>query len=139
MKNLKINHAAVWIGAVIGQFMYPIWYSEVFLGKSWMELNKFTLADFENVSMVPGLILSIVNLVVFGYVIAWIFTKLNVQTALEGLKYASIFWFGILFLEVATQNQFTLRPFELTLIDQGIVLLRYEVFGILLGAWTKFK
>lgn len=139
MKNLKINHAAVWIAAVIGQFMYPLWYSEVFVGKSWMELNNFTQADFTNVDPVPGLILSMVNLVVFGYVIAWLFQKINVQTALDGLKYVSIIWFGILFMEIATQNHFTLRPFELTLIDEGIVLLRYEVFGIMLGAWTKFK
>lgn len=139
MNELKINHAAVWITALVVQVLPPLWYSEVFLGVIWTDLNQLKPADFENFNMTPGLIMAFVSALAVGYTLAWVFTKMNVDSALKGLQVALIFWLAFLFIEVTTQNMFTLRPFELTLIDEGVVLLKYEIFGIVLGSWRKYE
>lgn len=139
MKTLKINHTAVWVTALIVQVLPPLWYSEVFLGITWANLNALKPEDFENFNMLPGLAVALVSAVALGYALAWVFTKMNVETALKGLQVALIFWVAFLFMEVTTQNMFTLRPFELTLIDEGVVLVKYQIFGIVLGAWRKYS
>lgn len=139
MKQLKINHAAVWVGAILSQLVPPLWYDYVFFGIRWMELNNFKEDDFTNYNMAAGLSVALLAGVAAAYTMAWLFTKLNVKTGLEGMKYALLFWLGFRFLEVATQNMFTLRPFELTLIDESVVLVQYEIIGVLLGVWKKYK
>jgi len=32
---------------------------------------------------------------------------------------------------------FTLRPIEWTLIDEGVLLLKYEICGFVLGIWQR--
>lgn len=139
MKQLKINHAAVWVSTIIAQFIPPLWYDYAFFGIRWMELNNFKEEDFATYDMAVGLSLAFVAMLAAAYVIAWLFTKIDVRTGVDGMKYALIFWLGFRFLEVATQNMFTLRPFELTLIDESVVLIQYEIMGVLLGVWKKYK
>ncbi len=74
-----------------------------------------------------------------AYTMAFLFTKIDVDTGLKGLQYALLFWAGFFFLEITTQNMFSLRPFELTLIDESVVLIKYEITGVILGLWTKRK
>jgi len=139
MKQLRINHAAVWVAAVVTQLVRPLWYDYVFFGIRWMELNQFKEEDFADFSMASGLVVALASGVVAAYTMAWIFTKVNVKSGVEGMKYALLFWFGFRFLEVTTQNMFSLRPFELTLIDETAVLVQYEIIGVLLGVWRKYK
>ncbi|MTI21314.1 DUF1761 domain-containing protein [Fulvivirga sp. RKSG066] len=139
MNELKINHAAVWVSTIVAQFIPPLWYDYVFFGIRWMELNDFKEEDFAQYNMAVGLTLAFAATLAAAYVIAWLFTKIKVKTGVEGMKYALIFWVGFRFLEVATQNMFTLRPFELTLIDESVVLVQYQIIGITLGIWKKYK
>ena len=139
MKQLKINHAAVWVAAVLSQFVPPIWYDYAFFGIRWMELNKFKEEDFSDYNMAMGLTVAFVASVVAAYTMAWLFTRLDVRSGVQGMKYALMIWAGLLFLEVTTQNMFSLRPFELTLIDESVVLIKYEIIGVLLGVWKKYK
>ena len=139
MKQLRINHVAVWVVAVITQFVPPIWYNTVFFGIRWMELNDFVEADFENYNMPVGLGVAFAACLVAAYALAWIFTKANVQSGLEGMKWAFVIWVGFNFLEITTQNMFSLRPFELTLMDETVVLVKYQIAGVILGLWRKYK
>ncbi|ELR72810.1 hypothetical protein C900_00771 [Fulvivirga imtechensis AK7] len=138
-KKLRINHAAVWVAAVLAQFVPPLIYSELFFGIRWAELNKITEDDFQSFDMATGLILALAAAVVTIYVMAWLFTKIKVESGLEGLKIALLIWLAFVFVEVGIQNHFSLRPFELTLIDEVVVLVRYEIAGVLLGVWRKYS
>ncbi len=136
MQSQKINHVAVWVAGVVVQFLPPLWYDTMFFGIRWMELNEVSEKDFADFSPL-NFIWAILSAVALAYTLAWLFKSLNVTTALKGLQLAFLFWFSFLFLELATQNAFTLRPFELTLIDQIVVLIKYEIITLLLIFWKK--
>lgn len=139
MKQLKINHAAVWVSIIVVQLIRPLWYDFVFFGIRWMELNEFVEEDFVNFSLPVGLIVAFIAGTAGAYGTAWFFTKLNVKSGLEGMKYAFIIWLCFRFLEVTTQNMFSLRPFELTILDETAVLMQYQIFGAILGGWRKYN
>ena len=138
MKVLKINHAAVWVAALASQFVPPIWYDAVFFGIRWSELNQLTPADFENYNMVFGLAVNFMACLAASYTLAFLFSKLNVDSGLKGFQYALLLWIGLVFLEMTTQNMFSLRSFELTIIDQSVVLIKYEITGVILGTWKRY-
>ncbi|TRX58632.1 DUF1761 domain-containing protein [Fulvivirga sp. M361] len=139
MKILKINHAAVWVASLVVQFVPPVWYDTVFFGIRWAELNGLSEADFAQYNMAAGLISNLVCCVAAAYTMAFLFVRLKVDTGLKGLQYALLIWVGFIFLEMTTQNMFSLRSFELTVIDQSVVLIKYEIVGIILGLWKKYK
>ncbi len=139
MRELKINHTAVFVSALIAQFVPPLWYDKVFFGIRWMELNNFVEDDFANFDMVVGLLLAFATVLASAYMMAWIFQKANVESGLGGLKIALFIWLAFIFLEMTTQNFFSLRSFELTLIDQSAVLVQYQIIGITLGVWRKYS
>ena len=139
MNSLRINHAAVWVAAFVVQFVPPLWYDAVFFGIRWSELNNLTEADFADYNMALGLGINFIACLAAAYTMAFLFTKIDVDTGLKGLQYALLFWAGFFFLEITTQNMFSLRPFELTLIDESVVLIKYEITGVILGLWTKRK
>ena len=138
MKQQKINHLAVWILVILIQTFPIIWYDNIFFGIRWAELNNLTAEDFENFGY-KGFIVALIAGVALVYALAWLFIRLKVASGMEGVKIAFILWLGLIFLEITTQNMFTLRPFELTLIDEGVVLMKYEFIGIVLGVWKKFE
>lgn len=138
MKTQKINHVAVWVLIIIIQFIPVLWYDQLFFGIRWMELNEFTLTDFENFNPM-GYVIALLNAAAICYFMAWLFIKLRVDSAFEGLKVAFLLWFCLVFMQVATQNFFTLRPFELTLIDELLVLVEYEMAGVVLAMIRKYE
>lgn len=137
--TLRINHAAVWVAALLAQAVAPLIYSEVFFGIRWVELNELTEADFSKVDMGIGLSLSFISSLAAAYMLAWLFKRMHVTSAVEGLKIALLIWLAFIFLEITTQNYFSVRSFELTLIDESVVLIKYEIAGILLGDWKKYS
>ena len=139
MNKLRINHAAVWVSAFVVQFVPPVWYDAVFFGIRWSELNNLTESDFADYNLAFGLGINFIACVAAAYTMAFLFTKLNVNSGLKGLLYALLFWVGFIFLEITTQNMFSLRSFELTLIDESVVLIKYEITGVILGLWRKYQ
>ena len=129
----------MWVAAFIVQFVPPIWYDTVFFGIRWSELNQLTESDFADYNLAMGLLVNFIACVVAAYTMAFLFTKLDVRSGLKGLQYGLLFWIGFIFLEITTQNMFSLRAFELTLIDESVVLIKYEITGIMLGLWRKYQ
>ncbi|MEO9803230.1 MAG: DUF1761 domain-containing protein [Reichenbachiella sp.] len=138
MKTQKINHVAVWVLVAIIQVIPMLWYDQLFFGIRWMELNNFTIDDFDDFGTF-GYVIAILNAAAFCYFMAWLFIRLKVETAIEGLKIAFLLWFCLVFMQVTTQNFFTLRPFELTLIDELLVLIEYEMVGVVLALLRKYE
>jgi small basic protein len=136
MKNLKINHGAVWILVLIQQIIGFMWYSPFAFASKWVELMGKSQSDFENINAMP-FVVSIIGSVILTYSMAYLLKKLGVDNFVTGMFYAFIFWFGFLFAEVATFNSFELRPLGLTLIDTGKSLLTFLVTGFILGMWSR--
>jgi hypothetical protein len=128
----------VWVLALVHQFIGFIWFSPFLFSQRWLQLIGRPESDFASPSPLP-FIISLVSAVVLCYLMAGLFTRLQVRTASRGLAYSLAFWFGFLFLEVLTFNSFELRPMELALINAGKSLVTFAVTGFMLGFWTKKK
>ncbi len=136
MDKPKINHLAVWGMAILVQPLPMLWYNNIMFGIRWMELNGLKEDDFTDAGML-NLIWAFAAAVGMGYLFAHLFRAMNINKAVDALKWAFAMWLVLLFLELATQNAFTLRAFELTLLDTIIVLFKYEIMAIAIVLWKK--
>lgn len=137
MRTLKINYLAVLVIVILSQVIPALWYGA--FADQWMAYNNLTL-DFieENASTTPYIV-AIVNSIFFSLAMAWVFKRMNVKSALDGLKIALIMGFPFALLSTMTTNMFSFRPYELTWIDGGVNLVIFLVAGLILGAWRKYE
>lgn len=136
MKELKINHGAVWVIVVLGQAIPMLWYG--IFAKQWMSLTGLTEEDAMSGGSTPYVV-SIITAIAFGYMLAWVFMRMNVRTWTDGLKTGFIMGFPIAILGTMTMYLFSMQPYALTWIDGGQNLIIWTVSGALLGGWTKEK
>jgi ABC-type uncharacterized transport system permease subunit len=139
MKKQKINNAAVWILIVFFQAFPALWYSPFFMGSLWMKVRSYTMDNFKSGEDMGGIIFSVIGAIIFNYFLAWLFIKLKVETALEGLKITFLLFLGCFFFITLTQNSFSLRPVELGLINGGVELILFLAAGLLLSLWRKYN
>ena len=137
MEKLKINHAAVWVGVVVLFVLGFTWYGPLF-GEQWMEFVGLTMADAENMDGALGIWISnVVSSVASMYLLAWLFSKIGINTgfkgALLGLEIAFIF----IFLTIMVNNMFAHAPYGLAWIIGGFSMFGFTINGFILGAWTK--
>ena len=139
MKELKINHAAVWVGVVLLTAFGYIWYEPLF-GDQWMSLVGLERATIE--ADPPGAGIWISNLiatVIPLYALAWLFVRLNVRSALEGAGIGLLIGFSFVFLSRMTSDMFAQNPYGLSWIVGGFSTISIVIGGALLGAWRKYK
>ncbi|XOV92625.1 MAG: DUF1761 domain-containing protein [Bacteroidota bacterium] len=136
MKELKINHGAVWVIVVLGQVIPAFWYG--IFAEQWMSLNGFTEEEAMSGGYTPYVV-SIITAIAFGYMLAWVFVRMNVSTWIDGLKTGFIMGFPIAILGTMTMYMFSLQPYALTWIDGGQNLIIWTISGAILGGWTKTK
>ena len=136
MEKPKINHLAIWVLAILVQPLPMLWYNNIMFGIRWMELNGLKEEDFVDASPL-NFLWAIAAAVTMGYLFAHLFRAMKVEKAVDGLKWAFLMWFVLLFLELGTQNAFTLRSFEITLLDTIIVLFKYEIIAVGIVLWKK--
>ena len=134
MKDLKINHLAAVVAIVLHQLIPMGWYT-IFQEK-WMALTEITQAEAESGGASPYII-SLICAAITVYGMAYLFTKLPIDSALKGVQTAALFWLAFVFAQIMIQNTFSMRSMELTFIDQGNTFLTFIVTGALLGGWRK--
>lgn len=139
MKDLTINHAAVWVGVVLLSVLGFLWYGPLF-GEPWMSMVGLDPDMVE--ANPPGVGIWITNLIatiVPMYALAWIYTKIPVESALQGALIGLLIAFSFIFLSRMTSNLFAQAPYALTWITGGFDLVGLTVAGALLGAWRKYE
>jgi hypothetical protein len=136
MKLLTINHFAVWVVFFLQQGIDLLWYG-VFRNK-WMQLLAKQAIDFQETSAL-AYVVSIAGELASCYITAWIFAKLQIDTAWNGILMAALLWIGYTFFSLAQTALFALRPIQLSFINGGGILLNAIVCGAMLGAWKKYE
>lgn len=139
MGNLKINHAAVWVSIVLLHVLGFLWYGPLF-GEKWMALVGLDMATLE--ANPPGAgtwITNTIATIVPVYVLAWLFTKLEVNTALRGAGIGLLISFSFVHLSVMTGDMFSQNPYALSWITGGYSMVAMTLTGLILGAWRKYE
>ena len=139
MEKLKINHAAVWVAIVLLHVLGFLWYGVLFQDQ-WMNLVGLDLATIEANPAGAGVWLTnTVATVVPVYVLAWLFTKLNVNTALQGAGIGLLIGFAFVHLSTMTNDMFAQNPYGLSWITGGFSMVSLAIAGLILGAWRKYE
>jgi len=71
------------------------------------------------------------------YVLAWLFTKMNVNSGMQGAMAAIIIAFSFNLMAVMTNGMFAQEPYGRAWIEGGFSLVSLGIAGFILGAWTK--
>jgi hypothetical protein len=73
------------------------------------------------------------------YVLAWLFTKINVTSLVQGLLIGLLIGFSFVLLSIMTSGMFAKDPYGLAWITGGFTTVGLAVGGAVLGAWKKYK
>lgn len=135
--NLKINHVAAIVCIVVMHIVGFIWYGPLFSEK-WMAMANIDPSNVETGSWQGGLwITNLVSSAAQVYLLAWLFTKLNVTSGGRGAIIAFFVTFCMHHLPLMSGNMFQMEPYGLAWITGGFGLVALSICGFILGAWTK--
>ena len=73
------------------------------------------------------------------YVLAWLFTRINVTSLVQGLLIGLLIGFSFVLLSIMTSGMFAKDPYGLAWITGGFTTVGLAVGGAVLGAWKKYK
>ena len=139
MKELKINHLAVLVAVVLQFALGFLWYSVLF-EEAWMSAVGFDMATIEaDPAGAEEWITNIISAVVSMYVLAWLFTKINVTSLVQGLYIGLLIGFSFVILSTMTSGMFAKDPYGLAWITGGFTTVGLGVGGAVFGAWKKYK
>jgi hypothetical protein len=138
MSKLKINHIAVWVNVVILHALGFVWYGPLF-GDPWMEMVGITLEEAESGSANMGMwITNTVSTIITVYALAWLFTKMNVDSAVKGLLMGLLIAIAFNFMPAMSGNMFEQSPYWLAYVTGGFNMVGWGIAGLILGAWKKY-
>lgn len=137
MNELKINHLAAVVCIVLLHILGFLWYGFLF-AEQWMAMVGTDQATMENADPEIGIwITNFVAIVVPVYVLAWLFTKLNVTSGLRGAGLGLLISFSFHHLTEMNGNGFAGSPYGLAWITGGYSMVSMAISGFILGAWIK--
>lgn len=139
MKNLKINHLAVWASVIVLSGLGFLWYGPLF-GDSWMEMVGLTMADAE--ANPPGIATWITNTIATAaplYVLAWIFTQMRVESAIRGALIGSLIAFTFVLMSRMVSGLFSMEPYWLAWLEGGYDCVSMAIGGAIIGGWRKYE
>ena len=135
--TLKINHLAVLTCVVLSFVLGFIWYDPLF-GETWMALVGLDLATVEaNPPGAGAWITNIISSLAPIYVLAWLFTKLDIRSGLRGAGIGLLIAFSFNFLSRMTSDMFAQAQYELVWITGGFDMIYLTISGFILGVWIK--
>ncbi len=138
MEQLKINHAAVWVSVVLMFALGFLWFGPLF-GDKWMALVGLDMATIEANPLGTSIWISnTIATVVSVYVLAWLFTRMNVGSAGEGALIGLVIGFAFVFLSHMIGGFFSQAPYALAWINGGHDMAALTITGAVLGAWRKY-
>ncbi len=128
-----------WWLAVVLQFVLGfLWYGPLF-GEAWMGMVGLDMATIEaDPAGAEEWITNIVTAVVSMYVLAWLFTRINVTSLVQGLLIGLLIGFSFVLLSIMTSGMFAKDPYGLAWITGGFTTVGLAVGGAILGAWKKY-
>ena len=136
MRTLRYNYWAILVLVVLGQVIPATWYGA--FSDQWLEYNNLTLEEAEFEGSGPY-ITSVITSVAYAFVIAWLFKRMRIESAMEGLKTALIMGVPFSLFNHMTVNAFSIRPYPLSWIEGGSDLLIWAAMGLILGGWRRYK
>ena len=137
MRKQSVNLWAVLVCVVIGQIIPALWYGA--FSEQWMALNGFTMEQIKSATSPVPYLASIISTSFMAYTIAWVYTKIPVQSLVMGFLIGLLFGIVFVLFETIVKDMFSMRPLALSLINGGVSVIVYAITGAILGGWRKYE
>lgn len=138
MRTLQINHLAVLVSVVVLSGFGALWYGPL-MGDTWMNLVGLDMATLDANPPGAGVwITNFVSTIIPVYVLAWLFTQMNVETLAKGALIGLVIGFAFIHLRMMNGNMWAMRPYGLSWVDGGSNMISMTIAGAILGAWRKY-
>jgi len=138
MINFTISLLPLIILSIVNFLLSWIWYSPVLFAKPWMKalgINENHEMNEREKKQMPFLFLSgFISSILFVLVLMILINNLEINNFLSGMKIGFLFWIGF----VITHSLNTLwegRKLKVLVINNGLFIITYTVFGGLLAIW----
>ena len=134
---ISVNYFAVITAALAYYISGALWYSEVFLGKLWMESVGLTAEKLasQKKSAWKSYSVALAGALVISYGIARVEMYMQVTSFSGGLHTGFWTWLCFVLTTSATNNFFAGRPVKLLMIDAGYHLYGFLLMGAILAVW----
>ncbi|MBI2044329.1 DUF1761 domain-containing protein [Candidatus Pacearchaeota archaeon] len=136
-----INHAAVFVSAIIAFFVGWLWFSSALFGNMWVKLNKFSKAHMNAAKkkgmkgMWSQMLLSFLSSVVMIYVLALLLVNVGATTIGAAVVLAFTVWLGFFAAIMINMVLWEGKPFALYLISVGHHLAVLVISAVILVMW----
>lgn len=101
-----------------------------------MEMEGVSEADAGNAGMSVW-IANTLSTVILVYTLAWLFTKMRVDSLMRGVAVGIVVGFGFAVVPQISGNMFGLNPYGLAWISGGYTMAGLALTGAILGFWVK--
>jgi hypothetical protein len=134
-----INHAAVWLSAILYFIFGAAWYTA--FSVQWLAGIGKTREQLEQAmgSSPTPYIIAFVAALAIAYTLARVLQKFDLRSPARGALGGALLGLGFIGAAIATNYGFEARPLSLWLINTGYVVIGMAVMGAIIGPWRKKK
>lgn len=137
MRKLVINPWAVLVCVILSMVVGALWYGT--FSEQWMAANELDLEFIQANESATPYIIATIGSILSSLCMAWLFTKIPVESAGRGLLLGLVFGLAFNFFNTYTHNSFAFRSFDHTWIDGGESVVNFALLGLILGGWRKYR
>jgi len=131
---MRFNPVSALVAGIAFYAVQSVWY--IALGSAWQAASGVTVPTAHPTPM-PFIIAFVVALIVGFVVETALHDTKDPSPPTHGLKFGLFFGVGIFALNLLVEHQFEQKPFALTLIDGGAVVVCLMVAGLVVGFFHR--
>lgn len=137
MNLKKINIVAVILLAFADFIFGYIWFSILFVGPYRQGVGKTAQQLQQGPNALESIPLQFLgNLVMIG-ILAWILSKIEIKTSMQGMGIGLLIWLGFIAAFIAPLYAFQAQTLSYFAIVVGYPLISLITAGAILGVWKK--
>jgi hypothetical protein len=134
-----VNHAAVWLAAIVHFAFGAAWYTA--LGKEWLAGIGKTREQLMTAGggMPTPYVVAFIAALLIAYTLARVIGKFAVRSIVGGAGVGAGMAIGFIGAAYATNYSFEQAPLSLWLINTGYVTIGMAIMGAIIAPWRKKK
>lgn len=134
MENLYINHAAVFVCAILNLALGALWYSPILFYKGWLAESNLTEEQIARQNPAKTYGLAFLFSLIISYNLAFFLSDSNTD-AVWGATAGFLAGFGWSTLSIAIIALFEQRSWKYIFINGGFITVYFTGIGFILGIW----
>lgn len=134
MKNIYINHLAVFVCAIANLAIGALWYSPALFYNAWKTENKFSDEELKQVNPVKTYGLTFLFSLIISYDLAFFLSDAKTDMV-WGATAGFLAGFGFAALIFSIIALFEMRSWKYIFINGGFIVIYFTIIGFIIGAW----